>query len=761
MMEPADSAAGPRGVAAALRHLRPLGAGRSARALRLVNQPDGFDCPGCAWPEAQPASRHTFEFCENGVKALAEEATTRRVDGAFFARHSVDELALRDDAWLGRQGRLVEPVIRRSGDTHYRPIAWDDAVGLVADELTRLDNPDRAVFYTSGRASNEAAWCWQLLARLLGTNNLPDCSNLCHESSGSALVDALGVGKGTVSLDDFTHAQLIVVAGQNPGTNHPRMLATLAAAKDAGARIVAVNPLPEAGLLGFRDPQRPSGWIGRARPLADVHLPIRLGGDLALWQLLGRLLVEARADGVASAVDESFVRESCTGFEEWVAHVRQVDWSAALAATGLDDAAVRSLGRELVAADRVIVCWAMGLTQHRHAVDTLREVTNVMLAKGAVGRPGAGLCPVRGHSNVQGDRTMGIWERPSEAFLARMEDGLGVRLPRHHGFDVVGAIEAMERGDVDVALSLGGNLVGAAPDSRRTEAAMSRCRLTVQVSTKLNRSHVHGGSTALILPVLARSDRHVTAAGEQFVTVEDSMSNVHASRGGLVPVSPNLRSEVAVICDLAARLTGNDVVDWSACAEDHTVVRRWISRTIAGFDDMERRVQQPGGLVIAHPVRDRRDFATPDRRAHFAVIRRRDIELPDGALLLQTLRSHDQFNTTVYDLDDRYRGVRGQRRVVFVNTDDLAEHGLVDGDRVDIVGCDLALDGPANHGEVDDVVERRAVDFAVVEYPTPRGCAAAYFPEANAVVPLSAVDPTSRTPAYKSVVVRLERRESR
>ncbi|MES9522134.1 FdhF/YdeP family oxidoreductase [Streptomyces capoamus] len=736
--EPKHAAAGLPAIGHTLRVAqRQMGVRRTALTLLRVNQKDGFDCPGCAWPE--PDRRHAAEFCENGAKAVAEEATLRRVTPEFFAAHSVADLSGRSGYWLGQQGRLTHPMYLPEGGTHYEPVSWERAFDIVAEEIAALGSPDEAVFYTSGRTSNEAAFLYQLFARELGTNNLPDCSNMCHESSGSALNETIGIGKGSVLLEDLHQADLIIVAGQNPGTNHPRMLSALEKAKANGAKVISVNPLPEAGLERFKNPQTPQGLL-KGASLTDLFLQIRIGGDQALFRLLNRLVLET--DG---AVDEEFVRDHTHGFEEFAAVARTADWDETLAATGLTRAEIeRALGMVL-ASQRTIVCWAMGLTQHKHAVPTIREVVNFLLLRGNIGRPGAGVCPVRGHSNVQGDRTMGIFERPAPAFLDALEKEFGFAPPREHGFDVVRAIRALRDGEAKVFFAMGGNFVAASPDTEVTEAAMRRARLTVHVSTKLNRSHVVTGARALILPTLGRTERDVQASGEQFVTVEDSMGMVHASRGRLKPASPLLRSEPAIVCGLARRVLGErSVVPWEEFAKDYAAIRGRIARVVPGFEDFDARVARPGGFALPHAPRDERRFPTATGKANFTAAPVEYPALPEGRLLLQTLRSHDQYNTTIYGLDDRYRGITGGRRVVLVHPEDARALGVAEGSYVDLVS------------EWRDGVERRAPGFRVVTYPTARGCAAAYYPETNVLVPLDATADTSNTPASKSVVVRLE-----
>lgn len=738
------AAAGVPGVLAGMAHVgRQLGPKRAAKVLLHVNQPDGFDCPGCAWPE--PTHTSHAEFCENGMKALAEEATERRVDAAFFARHRIDDLRERTDFWLGQQGRLTEPMHRPPGAERYQPISWDDALALVADRL-RAAGPDRSVFYTSGRTSNEAAFLYQLLVRRFGTNNLPDCSNMCHESSGVALTQTIGIGKGSVTLDDLHQAEVIVVVGQNPGTNHPRMLTALEAAKANGASIVAINPLPEAGLTRFKNPQRAKGLLGGGTPLADELLQVKVGTDLALFQWVNRRLLELD-DERGGVVDHRFLAEHGAGLEELAAHLRTVDADALAAATGVSVEALERFAELLATRSKIVICWAMGITQHHQAVPTIREMVNTLLLRGAIGRPGAGACPVRGHSNVQGDRTMGIYEKPSDTFLDALGAEFGFEPPREHGYDTVDAIWAMGRGDVDVFFALGGNFASAAPDSAATESALARTKLTVHVSTKLNRSHLVTGDEALILPCLGRTEVDRTGGVEQRVTVEDSMGMVHASQGRLEPASPHLRSEVAIVAGLGSALLGDDdLVPWAELGADYARIRRRIEAVVPGFTSFEQRIDQPGGFALPHPPRDQREFRTATGRANLTVNEFRPRELAAGRLLLQTLRSHDQFNTTIYGLDDRYRGISGGRRVVFAHRADLAELGFADGEVVDVVSEDEAG------------TERRAEAFRLVAYDVARGTCAAYFPEANVLVPLTEVAEESNTPASKAVVVRFEHR---
>ncbi|GAA3214429.1 FdhF/YdeP family oxidoreductase [Microbacterium terregens] len=740
------------GVPAVLHSLKiandQMGIKRSVQTLLQVNQKDGFDCPGCAWPEEE--KRHIAEFCENGAKAVAEEATIRRVTPAFFAEHSIDDLRGHDDYWLGQQGRLTHPMVLEEGATHYVPISWDDALREVADALRGLDDPDEAVFYTSGRTSNEAAFLYQLLVRGFGTNNLPDCSNMCHESSGSALVETIGIGKGTVTIDDIHNADLLIIAGQNPGTNHPRMLSALEKAKGRGATIVAVNPLPEAGLMRFENPQTPKGVILGGTKLADEFVQIRLGGDQALFQAIGKHLleVEEREGGV---LDHPFIDAHTTGFEAYAQEVRDVEWRDLVSATGVPETALRRVAELVRTSKATIVCWAMGLTQHKHSVAMLRDVVNVLLLQGNMGRPGAGVCPVRGHSNVQGDRTMGIYEKPAENFLQWLDDEFAFHAPRKHGYDTVEAIRAMRDGKARVFVAMGGNFVSATPDTNVVEAALANLDLTVQVSTKLNRSHAVTGRRAIILPTLGRTDRDIRGGGEQRVTVEDSMSAVHASRGRLVPPANDMLSEVAIVARLCAMVfegrQNAPVADWAALESDYTGIRDHISRVVPGFEDFEAKIAKNRTLYLPNAPRDERSFATESGKAVFTANRLEYPFIPHGRLLLQTLRSHDQYNTTIYGKDDRYRGIHGGRRVIMVNEKDIHELGFAENDVVDLVS------------EWRDGVERRAEEFRIVAYSTPRGNAAAYYPETNVLVPLDSTADISGTPTSKSVIVRLERRQ--
>ncbi|ANY10157.1 hypothetical protein AFB00_18075 [Pseudonocardia sp. HH130630-07] len=741
---PADHAAGLKAVRISMtRALSQMGVVKTAKNLLTLNQVDGFDCMSCAWPDPQ-GHRHTAEFCENGAKAVSWEGQRETVGPEFFAAHPISDLEQRTEYWLESQGRLTHPMVRRDGADHYEPISWDDAFALVGRHLRELPSPDGAAFYTSGRASNEAAFVYQLFARAFGTNNLPDCSNMCHESTSVGLGRTIGVGKGSVSLQDVQNADLIIVSGQNPGTNHPRMLSALEIAKRDGATIVAINPLREAGLLRFDNPQKPAGLLGNGTELADHYLQIRSNGDLAFWQAVGHLLLAAEDEAPGTVIDRDFVDGHSVGYEQWAAHVRDLDWDAVLAATGLTRAEIEQVARLIASSERIVNCWAMGITQHRNGVATVQEIVNVTLARGMIGKPGAGLCPVRGHSNVQGDRTMGIWEKAPERFLSALGAEFGFEPPREHGHDAADAVRALRDGDVRVFVGLGGNFASAMSDTEVTESALRSAALTVQISTKLNRSHLAAGRDALILPTLGRTEKDMTGGLLQRVTVEDSMSAVHASRGRATPAGPLLRSEVDILCGVAQATLGDRYgIPWAEFAGDYGRIRERIGRVVPGCEDYEEKISRRGGFTMPHGPRDSRTFPTVAGKAMFTVNTLEVADVPQGRLVLQTIRSHDQFNTTIYGLDDRYRGVYSGRRVLFVNPEDLAEQGFADGEHVDIVS------------EWADGVQRRAQRFRLVGYDTPRGCVAGYYPETNPLIPLDSQALESGTPTSKWVVVRL------
>ncbi|KPC50420.1 FdhF/YdeP family oxidoreductase [Amantichitinum ursilacus] len=719
--------------------------GRGVATLLRQNQPDGFDCPGCAWPDKNHHS--TFEFCENGAKAVAAEATERRVTREFFAGHSVTELLAHDDYWLEAQGRLTEPMRYDAATDHYVPVQWDDAFALIARHLNALDHPDQALFYTSGRTSNEAAFLYQLFIREFGTNNLPDCSNMCHEPSGTAMKEAIGIGKGTVLLDDFDAAQAIFIFGQNPGTNHPRMLGALREAAKRGAQIVVFNPLHERGLQRFADPQSPRDMLSsQGTALATRYYQLKIGGDLAAAKGIAKAAFEL------GAVDYDFIAEHTIGFDDFLADLQAESWDTLAEESGLSEAQLREAGAIYAASAATICTWGMGVTQHKHSVATIQTILNLLLMHGNIGKPGAGACPVRGHSNVQGDRTMGIYEKPAQGFLDKLGRAFNFVPPAKHGHDVIGAIEAMLAGEGKVFIGMGGNFAQATPDTVNTHLALQRCTLTAHVTTKLNRSHLIHGQDALILPCLGRTEVDLQAAGPQGVTVEDSMSMVHISSGMNKPASEQLLSEPAIIARMAAATLPQSQIAWLWMIEDYDRIRDKIAEVIDGFEDFNARVHVPGGFYLGNSARDRA-WVTPEAKARF-MTHAVPTDLPIKAIRqqhadkvvfnLMTVRSHDQYNTTIYGLDDRYRGVFGHRRVVFINKNDLARLNLVAGQWVDMTS--LWQDG-----------ERVAREFLLVEYDIPEGCLASYYPETNALVPLSSMADRARTPASKSVPVVLTR----
>ena len=735
-------------IVSSFRHaIGEAGLARGITALAHVNQKGGYDCPSCAWPDPDDERSGIGEYCENGAKAVAEEATTKKVTPTFFARHSVAELAALTDYEIGKKGRLAHPMYLPKGATHYQPISWEETFSHIARALNDLPSPDEAVFYTSGRTSNEAAFLYQLFAREYGTNNLPDCSNMCHESSGVALGESLGLGKGSVKLDDLYLAEVIIIMGQNPGTNAPRMLTALQKAKNNGAKIISINPLPETGLMAFNNPQQVKGLLGLSTILTDLYLPVKLNGDMALLQAIELLLwlEEERVPG--SVFDNDFIRDRTTGYGAFLEYIRQCSLPDLAEACGISIQQIGQAADMLKDKKKVIVCWAMGLTQHKNAVDTIKEVVNLLLLKGSIGKPGAGTCPVRGHSNVQGDRTVGIYEKPTEKFLDSIEKVFGFQPPRQHGYDVVNAIRAMHEGKASVFFAMGGNFLSATPDTDYTAAALRRCRLTVHVSTKLNRSHLIHGEEALILPCLARSDRDFSGGSEQFVSCENSMGVVQSSKGVLTPISDDLLSEPVIVARLAIATLGSRArgtqVDWLRYTKSYDAIRDDIERTIPGFEQYNVRVREPGGFYLPNGPREGK-FATADKKAQFNVAVPSRIPLAEGELMMMTIRSHDQFNTTIYGLNDRYRGIYNERRVVFLNEEDMQAQGLAPRDIVDIYN---------DH----DGTERIAHRFMAIPYSIPRHCAATYYPETNVLVPIGSVADKSNTPVSKLVIIKLKK----
>jgi molybdopterin-dependent oxidoreductase alpha subunit len=735
-----EHAAGMKAVVIALKNIFDrMPKGKSLKVLNKLNKKEGLDCPGCAWPDPNHRSK-LGEYCENGVKAIAEEAMDARATPAFFAKHSIAELRAQSDYWLGQQGRLTHPMIVRPGGTHYEEISWDEANKIIGENLNALNSPNDAAFYTSGRTSNEAAFLYQLFVRMYGTNNLPDCSNMCHESSGVALSKTVGIGKGSVTLDDLYKADLILIFGQNPATNHPRMLSSLERAKANGAKVVSINPLKEIGLVKFKNPQTVKGVIGGGTVISDLYLQVRINEDVALLKAAMIKLYE-RAKTNPDILDEEFIANKTAGYEEFKADLDQQDLPSLVARTGLPESEIDAFVDLLAAKKNVITCWGMGLTQHVNGVDNIQEVVNLLLMKGSIGKPGAGTCPVRGHSNVQGDRTMGIAERPSKELLNKISENFGFTPPQEDGYSVIGAIKAMHEEKVKVFIGMGGNFLSAAPDTHYTAEAFNKCNLTVHISTKLNRSHLTHGKTALILPSMGRTDKYVKNGKSQFVSVENSMGVVHTTQGLLQPPSEFVESEPVIVANIAKATLTQDKVDWDFLIEDYSRIRDLIEKTIAGFENYNERLKKPLGFELPNGARTG-NFTTPNKKANFTVNKLSENNCESDEFLMMTTRSHDQFNTTIYGLDDRYRGVFNGRMVVFMNEEDVNAKGLKQGDLVTLFN---------NY----DNTERAVEGFAVVPYNIPKGCLGTYFPEANPLVPLGLHAHSSHTPASKSVKVKI------
>ena len=738
--KPKITAAGIPAVISSAKHsLKKMGLKNTIKTLRMVNQKDGFDCPGCAWPD--PEHRSSFEFCENGAKAVADEAMKANVDAKFFAKYTIKDLSQKSDYWLNSQGRINQPMYLGSGETNYRPMSWEKSLQLISRKINSLSSPNRAVFYTSGRTSNEAAFLYQAFVRLLGTNNMPDCSNMCHESSGKALIQTIGIGKGTVTLDDFNHADTILVIGQNPGTNHPRMLTALRDAKLKGAKIIHINPLAETGLVRFKHPQDYMTLNMSSTGLADMHLQVKIGGDAALLQAINKLTIDAES------IDEGFISKKTKSYGELAKSLESIDWDRIEADSGIPKSQIEKLSNIIISSKSIISCWAMGLTQHKNGVNVIKEVVNLHLLGGHIGRAGAGLCPVRGHSNVQGNRTVGIWEAPSDSFIEKMELGLKNSMPRKHGYDVVQSISAMENDDVDLLFCLGGNFISATPDTVRTATAVSKLDMVVHVSTKLNRSHLVNGDESLILPCLGRTESDVQANIEQFVTVENSMGVVHKSQGKLKPASNMLRSEPWIIANLADLTLPDSNIDWLGCVENYDKIRDLISDSISGFEDYNIRVKQPNGFYLPNPPKDSCEFATNDGLAHFSVNPLPDVSLNRDEFVMMSIRSHDQYNTTIYGLDDRYRGIKGNRRVLMMNPNDMLEMNLKTRDTVNIT----------SHFQG---AKRTSEKWLVIPYNIPKRNLAAYFPEANELVPLESTADVSNTPTSKWIICTISGNDS-
>ncbi len=742
---PKESAAGVPAILSSVRHIiAETGLARGTKALLDLNQKGGLDCPGCAWPDPDDERSSLGEYCENGAKAIAEEATKKKLGPQFFADNSVESLSQLSDYEIGRSGRIAQPMYLAEGATHYTEIKWKEAFAKIGKHLNQLDSPDEAIFYTSGRTSNEAAFLYQLFVRAYGTNNMPDCSNMCHESSGAALSETLGIGKGSVKLEDFYETDLVIIMGQNPGTNHPRMLSALEKSKANGAQIITINPLKEAGLIGFNHPQRLKGILGISTELTDLYLQVKINADMALLQAIAKMLINIEREK-GGVVDHDFINEKTQQYDTYIAHLDSLNLDKLIAATGLERSQIEQAAQMIADKKKIIICWAMGLTQHRNSVNTIKEVVNILLMKGSVGKPGAGTCPVRGHSNVQGDRTMGIYEKPPTALLDNLKKVFHFDPPREHGYDTVSAIEAMYENRAKVFFGMGGNFLSATPDTNYTAQGLQNCNLTVHVSTKLNRSHLVHGREAIILPCLGRTDVDFVNSEEQFVSVENSMGVVHSSRGSLTPVSDKLMSEVAIVCHLAKATLKNTNIDWDKYSKHYDLIRDDIEKVIKGFENYNLRVREPAGFYLPNCARENR-YDTASGKAQFSISNYTELPIGQDEFLMMTIRSHDQFNTTIYGLNDRYRGIENERRIIMINPLDMKDLGLKEKDIVDLYNYD---DGSTRHAKT----------FIVIPYNIPRQCVATYFPEANVLISIKQKARKSNTPASKSVIIKIKKQE--
>ncbi|MEW7290408.1 FdhF/YdeP family oxidoreductase [Aquimarina sp. 2304DJ70-9] len=743
LKEPAEYAAGIPAVKVALKHaFKEMGVVKSVRTLSQMNQKDGFDCPGCAWPDPDTPSK-LGEYCENGVKAIAEEATNYRVDRDFFIKYSVEELSHWSDYKIGKSGRLTEPMILEPDSVHYKPITWDDAFALISDELHKLNSPDEGIFYTSGRSSNEAAFLYGLFVRAFGTNNMPDCSNMCHESSGVALNETLGIGKGSVRLEDFDQAEVVIVMGQNPGTNHPRMLTALQKCKENGGKIISINPLEEAGLIRFKNPQEIKGVLSSGTSLTDIHLQVKINQDVSLLKLIIKKLAALDKEK-HNIFDHEFIATYTNGYEELLKDVEQYSEKELLKLSGVEKEVIDKAVQLLADKDKIIICWAMGLTQHKNGVENIKECVNLLLLKGSLGKPGAGTCPVRGHSNVQGDRTVGIMHHVSPALNTSIENTFGFTPPDKEGLDTVHAIQAMHDRKAKVFIALGGNFLSAASDTEYTAKALQNCDLTVNISTKLNRTHLVTGKTALILPTLGRSELDIKDGEPRFFTVENSMGKVHQSKGLLKPASDSLKSEPEIVGEIADRyFKGDHPVQWKKLSQDYNLIREKIELVIKGFNNVNSR-SNGSGFYLPNNVRDLDFSKLPGQRAQFSLCGLPNHDVNKNEFILMTIRSHDQFNTTIYGLDDRYRGIYNERRVVLMNQMDMDKHRLKKLDVINLVSQ-------------YNTIERRASNFLVIPYNIPQGNLASYFPETNVLVPYNHFADKSNTPISKSIVVQIEK----
>ena len=746
LTEAPKTAVGVKAIVSALTHVKnEVGVAKGIQLLSKINQINGFDCPGCAWPDPDEKRAFLAEYCENGAKAIAEEATKNKVSPIFFATNSVQELSELSDYEIGKSGRITHPMYLPEGKDNYEEISWENAFKIIGEELNSLNSPNEAIFYTSGRTSNEAAFLYQLFVRQFGTNNLPDCSNMCHESSGAALSETLGIGKGSVTLDDFNHADLVIVIGQNPGTNHPRMLTALSDTKKQGGKIITINPLPEVGLMKYKDPQNPLKWIGSGQQLTDLFLQIKINGDVALLKIILKLMKEKEDAEPNSVFNHQFIKEKTAGIDELLKDLDNYSINDLLPQTGLELSEIKKATELIINNDKIIICWAMGLTQHKNAVDNIRELVNILLLKGSIGKKGAGTCPVRGHSNVQGDRTMGIWERPKASFLDSLEKEFNFKAPKKHGFDVVEAIEAMHQKKAKVFFGMGGNFISATPDTTFTAEALRNCDLTVQVSTKLNRSHLITGKRAIILPCLGRTEKDFQSSGEQFVSVENSMGVVHQSKGTLQPSSKELLSEVAIVAGVANATLRKSTTNWSELISNYDLIRTKIEATIPGFENYNKRIRIKGGFYLPNNARESDFTPTKTGKANFSVNKPSEIELEKHQFMMMTIRTHDQYNTTIYGLNDRYRGVLNERRIIFMNENDMKLLHLKKLDVVDLT----------SHFKNE---KREAKGFLAVPYNIPKQCTATYFPEANVLVPLKSKADISNTPASKTVIITIKKR---
>lgn len=732
-------AAGIPGVLASMSHSMNNNLLSSIFNLSKVNRFHGFDCPGCAWPDPDN-HRSRFEFCENGAKAVADERSSLKANPKFWSKWPVNELSTKSDNWLNKRGRITHPMVLMPNSMNYTEITWKEAFGMIADELASLDDTNKAIFYTSGRTSNEAAFLWQLLARWYGTNNLPDCSNMCHESSGVALTESIGIGKGTVKLDDFNKADLIIVIGQNPGTNHPRMLSALSDAKKSGASIISINPLKETGMVRFKHPQKPLDLLGSGRQISDEHVTVNINGDMALFRGFSKVIIES------NSFHREFIEEYTKGFDNYVNAVENTDWDEIVKQSGIHIDDIKRLGKIISKSKSTIVCWAMGITQHKNSVATIQEIVNLQLLGGHIGRPGAGICPVRGHSNVQGDRTVGINHKPNINFLNSLEENIGIKAPQEHGVDTVGAVKLMQKSN-SVFISMGGNFLSAMSDTKITANALRNCNLTVQISTKPNRSHLVTGKKALILPCLGRTEIDQTTEGIQFVSVENSMGIVHSSQGNSKPISSSLKSEIAIVTGIALALEkkiSRNKINWQFLSNNYDNIRNLIASCIGGFENYNSLVRKDGGFYLPNNPRDNLSFDTKSGKAEFISHKITSKKVNSNEFLMMTIRSHDQYNTTIYGLNDRYRGISNGRRIIFMNPEDITKNNL---EKFQLVDITSHFNGKKRFSE----------KWFVVPYDIPQNNVATYFPESNSLIPLESVADKSNTPTSKSVVVTINK----